>query len=278
MKLRFLEIFSTGMIFAAIGLTTGAQAQSGNADLAQQLSNPLAALISVPAQTNYDQGFGDGDGYRIYTNFQPVIPISISQNWNLISRTIVPVIWDQKGISPLEPNAHQGGFGDTVQSLFFSPKQPADLGAAGDLVWGIGPVFNLPTGNQDELLGSGKWSAGPTAVVLVIKDQLTYGALVNHLWSFAGDEDTADVNSTFVQPFVSYTTKTAWSYTLNSESLYNWETDEWAVPVNVMIAKLTSFGGQKVSIQGGVRYWAKSTEYGPDGFGARFAVTFLFPK
>jgi hypothetical protein len=276
MKLSFAV--AVAICSATLSFANGAAAQESNAELAQQLSNPLASLISVPIQTNYDQGFGDGDGYRWYTNFQPVIPISLNDNWNVISRTIIPVIWDQKGISPLDPSGHQTGFSDTVQSVFFSPKQPTPLGSMGDLVWGVGPVFTFPTGNADPLLGSGKWSAGPTAVALVINGGMTSGMLLNHQWSFAGDEDRADVNTTFIQPFVSYTTPDAWSYTLNMESSYNWDAEQWSIPVNLMVAKLTSIGSQKVSVQGGVRYWAASPEYGPEDFGARLAVTFLFPK
>ncbi len=106
----------------------------------------------------------------------------------------------------------------------------------------------------------------------------TYGALVNHIWSFAGKDDRADVNSTFLQPFVSYTTPDAWTFAINTESTYDWEGDEWSVPVNFQVSKLVKFGEQPVSITAGARYWAAAPDKGPQGWGARIAVTFLFPK
>ena len=135
----------------------------------------------------------------------------------------------------------------------------------------------MPTGT-DDLLGTGKWGAGPTAVVLKQIDGWTVGALANHIWSFAGDGDRSDVSSTFLQPFVSYTTKDAWTFGVNTESTYNWETEEWSVPINFTVAKLVKFDKQPVSFTAGVRYWAESPDSGPDGFGYRGVVTFLFPK
>jgi hypothetical protein len=102
--------------------------------------------------------------------------------------------------------------------------------------------------------------------------------LANHLWSYAGDSTRSNISSTFLQPFVSYTTKDAWTYALNSESTYNWVTDQWSVPINGTISKLVKFGDQPVQIGGGLRYWLVSPDgIGPKGLGYRFAVTFLFP-
>jgi hypothetical protein len=276
-KLDFQYLAAT---ITVLCLTLGASsthAQGSDADLAAKLSNPIASLISVPFQTNYDDGYGTGDGYKVFTNLQPVIPISLNDSWNLISRTIIPIIWDQKDISPLGPSGHQSGFGDILQSLWLSPKQPMPTGALGNLVWGVGPAFALPTGNSDPLLGSGKWSLGPTAIGLFIKGGLVYGALVNHLWDVAGKSGRADVSSTFIQPFIAYTTPDAITYSINTESSYNWVTDQWSVPINAQVAKLVSIGSQKVSLQVGLRYWAVSAPGGPDGLGYRFAATFLFP-
>lgn len=243
----------------------------GAADLAKQLSNPISSLISLPFQLNYDQDMGpDHDGHRYTLNVQPVVPFSISQDWNLISRTILPLI-DQDDVVP--GTNGESGLGDTVQSFFFSPKAPTDNG----LIWGVGPVLLLPTAT-DDLLGSEKWGAGPTAVVLKQEGHLTFGALANHIWSFAGESDRADLSSTFLQPFLSYTTPSAWSFTLQTESTYDWKTEEWNVPIGLFVAKVARFGKQPVQFQFGPRYYAEHTENGPRGWGVRAGIVFMFPK
>lgn len=120
--------------------------------------------------------------------------------------------------------------------------------------------------------------AGPTGVVLKQFDGWTVGMLANHIWSFAGDSDRSDINSTFLQPFVSYTTKDAWTFTLNTESAYNWEAHQWSVPINVQVSKLVVIDKQPISLFAGVRYWAVSPDSGPDGFGFRTGISLLFPK
>lgn len=127
------------------------------------------------------------------------------------------------------------------------------------------------------MLGAEKWGAGPTAVVLKQSGPWTVGMLANHIWSFAGQDSRLDVDATFLQPFITYTTDDAWTFALNTESTYDWTAEAWSVPINFQISKLVSIGEQRLSLQAGIRYWAETPEGGPDGFGARTSITFLFP-
>ncbi|MDP3584771.1 MAG: transporter [Thiobacillus sp.] len=247
-------------------------AAASDAELAKQALNPIAALISLPMQLNYDENIGPAErGEKWQLNVQPVIPFSIGADWNLISRTIVPLV-SQEDVVP--GAGTDSGVGDITQSLFFSPKKPT----AGGWIWGAGPVLLLPTGSEDRLTAD-KWGLGPTAVVLRQENGWTYGALANHIWSVAGDDDRRDISATFLQPFVSYTTKTLTSFTLNTESTYDWKAEQWSVPINFMVSQMLKVGNQPLTLQAGARYWADSPDgAGPEGWGFRLAVTLLFPK
>jgi hypothetical protein len=248
-----------------------AQGSASAESLAKQLANPIASLISVPFQGNWDRDIGPLEqGSRYTLNIQPVIPLSISQDWNLINRVILPVV-DQSDVVP--GAGSQFGLGDTVASFFFSPKKPT----AGGWIWGAGPVVLLPTGTND-LLTSDKWGLGPTGVALRQDGPWTYGALANHIWSVAGSSGRPDVSSTFVQPFLTYTTKDAWSFVLQAEASYDWERDDLSVPVGFFVGKLFRIGGQSVQVIGGPRYYASHFDNGPKGWGARLAITLLFPR
>jgi hypothetical protein len=259
-----LRAFAFAMCLASV--TAPVVAQDGS-DLARQLSNPVANLISVPLQFNLDSGFGTTDADRLLLNVQPVIPFGISADWNIISRTIVPVV----AIDPLFPGATStSGIGDIVQSFFLSPSEPTASG----LIWGAGPVILAPTATQDGL-GAGVWGLGPTAVALRQQGGLTIGGLANHIWSL--DPDDTQISATFLQPFVSITTPTATSYGGNIEASYDWLSDQWTASANVTAGQLVSFGGAPLQLTGGLRYWLASPAGGPDGLGVRFVVTFLFP-
>lgn len=257
-------------LVAVTVLASSASAQDATEDLAKKISNPIASLISVPFQFNYDGGYGPNDGYKAFVNLQAVMPVSLNENWNVISRTILPIVW-QHDIAG--PSGNQSGLGDLSQSFFFSPKNPTENG----IIWGAGPAFLIPTAT-DDMLGGEKWGAGPTGVALKQVGPWTVGILANHIWSFAGDSDRADINSTFLQPFVSYTTKDAWTFTLNTESTYNWTAHQWSVPVNFTVAKLVVIGKQPISLSAGLRYWLVSPDSGPDGLGFRAGLSLLFPK
>ena len=157
----------------------GGGASSDQAELAKKLQNPIADLISVPLQNNWDFGIGPADAMKYTVNIQPVIPVSLTTEWNLIIRTIMPVIYAE---SPTPGGDSTAGFGDITQSFFFSPKAPT----RGGWIWGVGPVFLYPSAS-DSALGSGKFGLGPTAVALKQEHGWTYGMLFNHIWSVAGN-------------------------------------------------------------------------------------------
>ncbi len=240
------------------------------AELARKLANPVASLISVPLQYNYDENIGlDDKGSKSVLNVQPVIPLSLSQDWNLIIRTIVPLI-DQQDVSARGES--ESGMGDITQSFFFSPKAPV-----GGWILAAGPVGYYRSAT-DTQLGAEKWGAGPTALALKQTGPWTVGMLTNHIESFAGDDDRAEISSTFVQPFVAYITKTKTTFSVNTESTYDWETDHWSVPVNVAVAQMLKIGPQILQLQLGARYWAESPDNGPEGWGYRMQLTLLYPK
>jgi hypothetical protein len=253
--------------------------------LAKQLANPISSLISVPFQANEDFGYGPThNGYKFTLNIQPVIPISVSRDWNVIVRTIFPIVSQHDLFyvpnlpknSPLQPqNRSQDGLSDTTQSFFFSPKKPGPFG----LVWGIGPALLYPTGTHP-LLGTGTFSIGPTVVVLKQIGGLTAGALMNQLWSVAIEEHRSSFSQMFLQPFVAYTTKTHTTFTLSTESTANWNNAagdaKWTVPVILQISQILKIGKQPISIQVGGKYYADSPRYGPD-WGVRFNFTLLYP-
>lgn len=235
--------------------------------LAKDLSNPIADLVSVPFQFNWDEGVGDLNATRTVLNVQPVVPFTLNDDWNLIGRWIMPFV-SQPALAPGMDSTF--GLSDITFSLFFSPKSSSGF------TWGIGPAVVLPM-TGDPLLGSAKWQAGPTVVMLKQTGAWTYGVLANQLWSFAdaSDEDRSDVDRTFLQPFLAYTTPAAVTYSVNSESTYDREAadgDEWTVPITFMISKVTRFGPFPFSIQGGYGYYAESPQAGPE---RRLRISFV---
>ena len=234
--------------------------------LAAQLANPVAALISVPIQFNYDTGYAGG-GWRSVTNVQPVVPISIAEDWNVIARAIVPVIF-QEDITG--PSTSQSGIGDVLATAFFSPKAPTESG----LIWGVGPAVSLPTGGTG--LTADRWLLGPSAVFLKQSGVWTLGALINQVWDVAGSGN-ADISAAFVQPFVSWGgLGGGQTVSFLTEITYDWKNSQATVPLIATYTRVSKIGDQLVSYGIGGRVYVDRPNGGPD-WGLRLIFTFLFP-
>jgi hypothetical protein len=245
------------------------QEQAQQAELAKAAQNPLAKMISVPLQNNFNFGVGPNDATQWILNVQPIIPITLSEDWNLITRTIIPII-NQPSPAPGVRSAF--GLGDINPSFFFSPAK------SGKLIWGVGPTFTFPTAT-DSLLGSGKWSAGPAAVALTMQGQWVIGVLANQQWSYAGWGDQ-DVSALLIQPFINYNLPHGWY--LNSVPIMtaNWEAnsdDRWTVPIGGGVGKVQRIGKLPVNFQLGAYWNVVKPDNGPD-WQLRFQVQFMLPK
>ncbi|MFC7397739.1 hypothetical protein ACFQU1_11110 [Chelatococcus sp. GCM10030263] len=253
------------------GAAQAQEATSSTEDLAKAAQNPVADMISVPFQFNTNFGSGPFGKAQEIINIQPVIPFNISTEWNLITRTIVPVI-SQPKLYPGDERTF--GLGDTTATLFLSPAH------SGKFIWGIGPAFLLPTAT-DKNLGSGKWGAGPSAVGLIMEGPWVFGALINNIWSFAGEGGRQDVNQTTLQPFVNYNFKGGWYLSSSPLITANWMADDdnrWTLPVGGAVGRVFRVGKQPINAQLGAYY----NIIAPDDVGPKWQIRaqlqFLFPK
>lgn len=264
-RVRFLSLV---LCFVFIVLTTSGQEDGKNeaAELAKKLSNPIASLISVPFQNNMDLGIGELNGSRNTLNIQPVIPLSLSKNLNLITRVILPVI-TQYNVTELGKN--ESGLGDAVVSAFFSPS-------VSKVTWGAGPVFLVPTGT--EVFSAEKIGIGPTAVALYQNKGITLGALVNQIWSVAGDDKRSDLSNLFFQPFFTFNWKTGAGIGGNFELTQNWKAKTTNLWLNPTLSAVTSLGKQKTQFVVGPRLNLTAPDNAKSKFGVRAVVVFLFPK
>jgi hypothetical protein len=250
--------------------------EKGGADLRAAVQNPVGAMYSLPFKFTFDYGAPNGEAS--FLNIQPVIPITVG-DWNYINRIIAPLV-DTPGQvtgTPGIPNPPPGdgatGLGDINYSLFVSPAKPKGF------IWGLGPSIMLPTAS-DAQLGSEKWSAGPTGVVLVQPKWGTYGGLVRHLWSFAGEDDRASVNQTLFEPFLNYNLDKGWYLITDLIILANWQADSsnrWTVPLGGGVGKLLKIGNQAINVRTEAYYNVEKPESAPD-WQWGFTVQFLFPK
>lgn len=263
---RLLAVSTAVLALVAVSAAQPASEE----DLAKETQNPVSDLISVPFESNFNFGVGPNDDLQYILYVQPVVPFRLSKDWNLITRTIIPLI-DQPELGPGVGDVF--GLGDIQLSLFLSPAK------AGALIWGIGPIVQFPTAT-DDALGSDKWSAGPTAAALTIRGPWVAGAVVNHLWSFAGDDDRADVNQTLIQPIVNYNLPGGWFLSSVPYITANWETDgddRWTVPIGIGVGKVHRFGTLPVGLELASYYNVVRPDDAAE-WTLQFRINLLFPK
>jgi hypothetical protein len=251
------------------------KAQEGG-DLRSAVQNPISSLISLPFKFTFDYGASDGEAS--FLNIQPVVPITVG-NWNLVNRAIIPLIHTTGEVAgtPGIPNPIEGngatGLGDINYSLFFSPVKYDKV------IWGIGPSITLPTATDKEI-GSEKWSAGPTGVVLFQPKWGTFGMLARHLGSFAGDSDRKNINQSLFEPFVNYNLPNGWYLLTDLVITANWDLDSsdiWTVPLGGGVGKLFKIGKQVINARTEAYYNVEKPDNAPD-WQWGFTVQFLFPK
>ncbi len=261
-----------------------AAAQKSAEELAKAAQNPVADMISLPFQNNTNFGYGPDDDVQNILNIQPVWPFRISPEWNLITRTILPVVYQPDLTLPVKvaPGVVEDvnvdgafGLGDLNETLYFSPAKP------GKLIWGVGPTFSFPTAT-DNVLGTGKWSAGPAFVVLTMPGHWVLGALINNQWSFAGDSDRADVNAMLLQYFINYNFAKGWYVTSAPINTANWEAssdDRWTIPVGGGLGRIFHAGKQPMNAQVGAYYNVVKPDTVPVAdWQLRIQIQLLFPK
>jgi hypothetical protein len=262
------------------GTTPEKQPPAADADNADKLrkaaQNPIASLISVPIQENWNFGISPGDRIQNVLNIQPVIPVSVGKDWNLIVRWITPVIYQPVSVPQESGSTLQSGFygfGDMQPAFFLSPRKSK-------VIWGAGPQLLLPTATKTGVLGQGKFGLGPTAVFLVQPGKWTVGALVNNVWSVAGHSDLPDVNQFLLQYFINYNLQKGWYLTWQPTLTANWEATNggrWVVPLGGGIGRIMRLGFQPVNV--GLQFYGNAVHPpGASPWGMRMQIAFLFPK
>jgi hypothetical protein len=269
-------VYATGHDTVSHPAPVASGTETDRAELAKQSQNPVASLISVPIETNSNFGVGDADNYQQVMNIKPVIPGDFSENWNLISRAIIPVIMQDNLTSTgtgLLTDESQSGLADVTYQGFFTKKK------SGKWIWGIGPQLTVPIG--DDAFTSDKWSAGPSLVVLTMPGKWVVGSLVSQAWDFAGKGSAEDVSALTWQYFVNYNLSGGWYLTSAPVMTANWKaersSDKWTIPVGGGGGRVFAIGEQHVKISGQLFGYVTTPDAVDTDWTAQLSFTFLFP-
>ncbi len=258
-----------GCLLLAFGC---ARAELSSEELAKLAQNPVGNLVSVPFQNNTNFGYGPLDRTQDVLNIQPVYPIHVSDDWNVITRTIMPLLW-QPGLYPGQGSTF--GLSDIQFSAFLSPANPEGV------IWGAGAIVQLPT-HTDDALGNDHWGLGPTAVVLKMEhgSPWVYGILVNNVWSVGGSSSSPPINQLLAQPFLNYNFHGGTYLTTSPIITANWKADSgnvWTVPLGGGVGHIFHLGKLPMNTQVGAYYNVEKPKYGSD-WQLRVQFQFMFPK
>lgn len=236
---------------------------------AEDLINPIAEVDVLTFLVDQNWNFGpDEEGSVGTLTFIPRLSFRLNEDWFLKTRTILPFVWQNdlplKGIDDT-------GLSDMRTAQYLSPARLTPEG----WVWGVGPVWLFPTATEDTL-GLDKWAVGPSAGAFRYVGPWLYGMLADQFWSFAGPGER-EVNLTVLQPQVTYVAPTLTSFTLSTDATYDWESEQWLVPLNFRVSQLVKLGGVPFQVGIGGRYWLESPEFGPKGWGLRAQFSILLP-
>lgn len=270
--MRFQKLVLLLAVFCL--MTSGALAATPTAEaLAEAAQNPLATMVTLPLQTNYNSGVNTYDENGVYDrtffnlNVQPVVPM-VGEKWNVIARTIIPI-----NSLPLGEYDSIFGIGDTMMTFFVSPAK------AGSVIWGLGPIIGLPTASNPQALGTQKWGLGPSGVIFISAAKWTFGGVVSNVWSVAGNKDRASYSNFTFQWFINYNIGGGWAVGTVPIVTANWKAEsgeQWTVPWGLQVSKVSKIGQQPVNILLGYYY---NSEHPTDGAErqVRFQINFMFP-
>ncbi|MDK4700916.1 transporter [Rhizobium sp. CNPSo 4062] len=236
-------------------------------ELARKVSNPASFMVSVPVHSDFDIGrWGDGKTYSATLDIEPVIPFALTDDWNMISHTDIPIAYSD----PVGSAGGRLGIGDISQNLSFTPAHH------GPLVWAFGPEFSLPTATNDRF-GTGKLSIGPSGLLLLQTKSMSIGLSADHLWSVAGAGGRTRVNTTEIQPFLAWHIGQGRTISTNIDFSYDWVAHDYTLPISLSFSKIMKFGEQTVSVSFGAKYWLEGPKDGPQ-WGLKAGLVFLFPQ
>ena len=279
-RLPLVMLTTTVLLCAAAPWSGAPRAQEAGhspTDLAKATQNPVADLTTIPFQFNFTSGGPLEDRTFYNLNIQPVMPLKVNDEWNLIARTIVPYLSiSVPGDTTLGiPERRETGIGDIQEQLFLTPAK------AGGLIWGLGPVLSFPTATN-EAARTGDWAIGPTAVALKMTGPWVVGALANQLWTVSGDDIGEDVSQLLVQPFINYNLARGWALSTAPVITANWaapDGEQWTVPIGLGISKVSAIGKQPVNL--GLQYYhnaERPSSTGEDTIRFVFALLYPIPK